>query len=91
GIPAGDLNDDGYEDYIQVIRDGYDLRNPNAPQKYKTLILTYDENGETILATSLAGRYLPLGDINNDGLVDVGKQLEDGSVQIVNFRDNVGL
>lgn len=91
GIPAGDLNDDGIEDYIQVIRVDYDLRNPDAPRKYKTLILTYNEKGETIKAASLDGRYLPVGDINKDGLIDVAKQLEDGSVQIVNFRDNVGL
>lgn len=91
GIPAGDLNNDGIEDYIQVIRVDYDLRNPDAPRKYKTLILTYNEKGETIKAASLDGRYLPVGDINKDGLIDVAKQLENGSVQIVNFRDNVGL
>ncbi|MEQ9265882.1 MAG: T9SS type A sorting domain-containing protein, partial [Balneolaceae bacterium] len=91
GIPAGDLNEDGVEDYIQVIELGRDLRNPDAPKKFITLILTYNENGETIKAASLDGRYLPVGDINKDGLIDVAKQLEDGSVQIVNFRDNVGL
>lgn len=91
GIPAGDLNEDGVEDYVQVIELGRDLRNPDAPKKFITLILTYNENGETIKAASLDGRYLPVGDINKDGLIDVAKQLEDGSVQIVNFRDNVGL
>lgn len=91
GIPAGDLNGDGVMDYIQVIEMNKDLRNPDAPREYLTLILTYNENGETIKAVSLDGRYMPVGDINNDGLVDVAKQLEDGSVQIVNFRDNPGL
>lgn len=32
GIPAGDLNEDGVEDYIQVIELGRDLRNPDAPK-----------------------------------------------------------
>ncbi len=87
GIPAGDLNEDGVEDYIQVIELGRDLRDPDASKKYLTLILTYDENGETIKAVSLDGRYLPVGDINKDGLIDVAKQQEDGSIEIVNFSD----
>ncbi len=90
GIPAGDLNEDGEMDYIQVIRVGNDLRNPGASPKYKTLILTYNENGETIKAASLDGRYLPLGDINNDGISDVGKQSENGTIEVVNFSDTPG-
>ncbi len=88
GRPIGDLNGDGLDDYIQVIRTGSDLRDPDSKDSFKTIILSYDEDGEVETSITLEGRYFPLGDINNDGIRDIGRQLENGKIEILNLIEN---
>lgn len=88
GIPVGDLNSDGLYDFIQVTLVFGDLRDGGTEDTYQTTILSYDDDANTVKAAVFPGLYFPLGDIDDDGIAELGRQNANGEYESVSFEES---
>jgi len=89
GIPAGDLNGDGFQEFISHSSFSANLSTPELGDFIdKSLVCNYSDEGvRTECSIYEGGHLFPVGDLNNDGRDDLLLE-EDGVIKLWSFLNH---